>query len=469
MISPGCTRTATAFKAAHFAQVNQRREHIEHLEDQITELAAHIHAATFRLLELVREYDECEGWGGKGLMSCAHWLNWKCGIDLGTAREKVRVAHALKELPQISEEFRLGRVSYSKVRAMTRVATPKNEDYLLMIARHGTAVHVERLVRNYRKVQRIEALEMDNTRHAQRELHWYVDDEGYWVLRGRLTSDQGALVQKVLEQAMEEDFREQRGVPAGISAEISAETSLAEAVDEIHPHPHPIALRRADALVRMAQSFSGEAHGNNSDRFMVHVHTDMETLKAEGTGGEAELEDGGNISAETARRLSCDAGVVQWLDSSSSEHPLGEPLSIGRKSRTIPPTIRRALQRRDGGCRFPGCTCIRFVDAHHIQHWADGGETSVENLVLLCRHHHRLVHEGGFSLGKSARGIIEFSNPAGEVILAGSETRSLGNAWSLFEQHHESGIHITPKTAQSQWLGEKMDDDMAIQVMLQLE
>jgi len=110
----------------------------------------------------------------------------------------VRVAHALKGLPQISEEFRHGRVSYSKVRAMTRVATSRNEDYLLMIARHDTAVHVERLVRNYRKVKRIEALELENTRHAQRELQWYVDEDGYWVIRGRLTSEQGALVQIVL-------------------------------------------------------------------------------------------------------------------------------------------------------------------------------------------------------------------------------------------------------------------------------
>ncbi len=115
----------------------------------------------------------------------------------------------------------------------------------------------------------------ENTRHAQRELHWYVDDEGYWVLRGRLTAEQGALVQAVMEQAMEEDFREQRGVPAGISS--------TEAVDEIHPHPHPVALRRADALVRMAQGYSGNANCNSGDRFTVHVHTDMETLKSRWT------------------------------------------------------------------------------------------------------------------------------------------------------------------------------------------
>ncbi len=460
MISPRDTDASNAFKTTHLAQAFHRQQQVEHLEDQITELAAHIHAATFRLLELLREYDEREGWGGKGLISCAHWLNWKCGIDLGTAREKMRVAHALKELPEISEEFRNGRVSYSKVRAMTRVATPKNEEYLLMIARHGTAIHVERLVRNYRKVKRIEALDLENTRHAQRELHWYTDDEGYWVIRGRLTSEQGALVQKVLEQAMEEDFREQRNIPAGISAEISA----AEAVDEIHPHPHPVALRRADALVRMAQGYSGHESTSSGDRFTVHVHTDMEALRADGMHGQAEVEDGVPISAETARRVSCDAGVVHWLDNADCE-----PLSIGRKSRTIPPAIRRALRRRDGSCRFPGCTNTHFVDAHHIRHWADGGETGMENLVLLCRHHHRLVHEGGFGIGLSTSGVIEFSNPAGEVILTGPARNSRGNAWSLFEQHSESGIHITPKTAQSLWLGEKMDDDLAVLGMLQLE
>jgi Domain of unknown function (DUF222)/HNH endonuclease len=453
---PICTTPSIACKNAHYAQAHQRQHDIEHLENQITELAAHIHAATFRLLELVREYDECEGWGGKGLISCAHWLNWKCGIDIGTAREKVRVAHALKDLPQISLEFRHGRVSYSKVRAITRVATPKNEDYLLMIAQHGTAVHVERLVRNFRKVKRIEALDSENTRHAQRELHWYLDDDGYWVIRGRLTAEQGALVQTVLEQAMEEDFREQGDVPAGISS--------TEPRDEIHSRPEPISLRRADALVRMAQGFSGSADANSADRFMVHVHTDMETLKADGTGGEAELEEGGNISAETARRISCDAGLVHWLDTAD-----GEPLSIGRKNRTIPPAIRRALQRRDGGCRFPGCTNSHFVDAHHIQHWADGGETAMENLVLLCRHHHRLVHEGGFGIRKSTQGAIEFNDPAGKIISTGPDTRSRGNFLALFDVHADSGIHITPKTAQSQWLGEAMDDDMAIQVMLQLQ
>ena len=140
---------------------------------------------------------------------------------------------------------------------------------------------------------------------------------------------------------------------------------------------------------------------------------------------ESEIEEGGNVSAETSRRLSCDAGVVHWL-----ENKKGEPLSVGRKTRTIPPAIRRALNRRDGGCRFPGCTCSRFVDAHHITHWADGGETSVNNLVLLCRRHHRMVHEEGFGLHSQADGRIYFTDPQGHKLPDAGETRFRGNVLS---------------------------------------
>jgi hypothetical protein len=427
--------------------------HCEHLETKITELSAHIHAATYRLLELIREYDDSHGWAGPGLNSCAHWLNWKCGINLGAAREKVRVAHALKELPGISEKFRRGEVSYSKVRAMTRVATEKNENYLLMIARHGTAAHVERVVRHYRKVKRIEALELDNERHVLRQLDWYFDDDGCLVLKGRFTPDQGMVIKKVLDSIMDEDFEEQK--------DVSEETP----VDELKPRTEPVSQRRADALVRMAEGYlSGTGKEHGGDRYLVHVHTDMETLKADGTGAESEIEESCNVSAETSRRLSCDAGVVHWLDNKK-----GEPLSVGRKTRTIPPAIRRALKRRDHGCRFPGCTCSRFVDAHHITHWADGGETSLNNLVLLCRRHHRMVHEEGFGLHAQADGRIYFTDPQGHKLPDAGETRFCGNVFALMAENSQSGIHITHETGECQWGGEQMDDDLAILCMLQLD
>ncbi|MEK6212721.1 MAG: HNH endonuclease, partial [Vibrio fluvialis] len=314
-------------------------------------------------------------------------------MNLGAAREKVRVAHALELLPKISEKFRMGEVSYSKVRAMTRVGTPENEEYLLQIARHGTASHVERLVRQYRKVKRIEALELENERHAVRQLDWYFDDDESLVLKGRFTPEQGLIVKRVLEAIMDEEFLKQQ--------DVSAETS----VDELKPRSEPISQRRADALVRMAQGYSPKSGSTGcGDRYLINIHTDIETLRADGTGAGAEVDDCCHVSAETSRRLSCDAGVVHWLDNKK-----GETLSVGRKTRTIPPSIRRALKRRDHSCRFPGCTCSRFVDAHHITHWADGGETSLNNLVLLCRRHHRLVHEGGFGVHKQADGEIGFT------------------------------------------------------------
>jgi hypothetical protein len=192
---------------------------MERLGEEITQLAAHIHAATFQLLDLIREFDEQEGWSGEGVNSCAHWLNWKCGMNLGAAREKVRVSHALPELPLISSAFREGKVSYSKVRAMTRVATPENEESLLSIANHGTAAHVERLVSNYRRVKRLEAIGEENVRHTQRELYWYDDGDGMWTFRGKFTAEQGALISKALETVMDEMFRESENEPEDVSAE----------------------------------------------------------------------------------------------------------------------------------------------------------------------------------------------------------------------------------------------------------
>ena len=417
--------------------------HCVQLEDEITELAAHIHAATYRLLELIREFDDSHGWAGPGMNSCAHWLNWKCGFNLGTAREKVRMAHALKDLPKISEKFRRGKISYSKVRAITRVATQENEDYLLEIARFGTASHVERLVHNYRKVKRLEALERDNERHAMRQLDWYFDDDDSLVLKGRFTPEQGMLIRKVLESIVDEDFLEQQDVSA-----------------------EPISQRRADALVRMAEAYSPKSGtASSGDRYLVHVHTDMETLKADGTGAESEIDEGRNVSAETSRRLSCDAGVVHWL-----ENKKGETLSVGRKTRTIPPAIRRALKRRDHGCRFPGCTCgSRFVDAHHITHWADGGETSLSNLTLLCRHHHRMVHEEGFAVHSQADGQVYFTDPGGHHLPDAAESRFSGNVFALKTENSQCGIRITPETGKCHWGGEVMDDNDAILCMLQLE
>ena len=419
------------------------------LEDEITELAAHINAATYRLLTLIREYDERKGWGGGGLKSCAHWLNWKCGINLGAAREKVRVAHALQHLPHISAALRNGRISFSKVRAMTRVATAQNEDYLLMIADHGTAAHVERLVRNYRRVQRSEALERDKQLHALREFNWYIDDDGSYVLKGRLSPEQGARVVQALDTAMGALHEEQRNPAENVSAET------------------PVAAKRADALERIADTFlinsDSTATIKGGDRCTLHLHTDISTLSADGDGAESELANGGHVSAETSRRLACDCGVVHWLENSD-----GTALDIGRRTRSIPPAIRRALDRRDGGCRFPGCTTRHLVDAHHIQHWADGGETRLDNLLLLCRHHHRLVHEGGYGLTIESNEPV-FTAPNGKRVPQGPDMRFSGNVFALTTANQREEIDIDAATLVPLWHGDKMDDGMAVDGLIRRE
>jgi hypothetical protein len=411
----------------------------DELESRITELAAHIHAATYRLLVLIAEFDRREGWGGEGIRSMAHWLNWKCGIGMNAAREKVRVARALEELPKIAERFSSGELSYSKVRAMTRVATPQNQDYLLMIARHGTAWHLEQLVRQYRRVKRLERSAEAVRLNEDRYLRHYYDEDGSLVIEGRLPPDSGTLVLKALEAA-----RDQINTP-GTAEDISAETS------------EPIGAQRADALVGMAETLlaRGATPSVGGERHQVVVHVSAETLCEAGL---CAIEGGPAIAAETARRLGCDASRV-----AVSVDERGEPLSIGRRSRTVPPAIRRALRLRDHGCRFPGCTQHRFVDAHHIRHWADGGETSLENLVLLCRHHHRLVHEGGFSV---ARGAIDFHRPDGAWLPPTFALKPVA-PFALEATNDAHGLSVTPDTCVPQWCGERMDMDLAILGMLQ--
>ena len=438
----------------------QHFEDLSRLGDEITEMSAHLTAGTCQLLELIQKFDEEGGWHGTGINSCAHWLNWRCGMNIGVARERVRVARAIVGLPKILASFRLGKVSFSKVRAMTRVATLKNEDVLLNVALHGTASHVESQVRNYRRVKRTEALKQENVHHAKRRLTLYQDNDGFWIMRGRFTPEQGALISKALDAAEEQLFTEQKQVPDEVAAEIEQNLPQDQVV------PLSFMSRHADAMERVADNFlAGAKHeSSGGDRYLVNIHTEVATLKADGDGAESELEDKGHVSAETSRRMACDCSIVHWHDNEQ-----GEALNIGRKTRSIPPAIRRALKRRDGGCRFPGCSCTRFVDAHHIQHWADGGETKMDNLILLCRRHHRLLHEEGFSLIRGMDGGIDFTLPDGEIIPAGPDTRFSGNVDALTAQNEELGLNITSNTSVPKWYGEKMDHSLAVLGLLQRE
>jgi hypothetical protein len=272
----------------------------ERLEDAITELAAHIAAATFDLLLLIGEYDRQKGWVQHGLASCAHWLQWRCGTNLGAAREKVRVARALPDLPLISAAFREGRLSYSKVRAVSRIAKPENEPSLLNMALHGTAHQVEQLVRNYRYCQRLKLLNEEHRHHALRELSWQLDGDGCWLLKGRFTAEQGAVIQRALEKAGDELFAERRDEHPDVAAETPR-----GGVPE-HLRPQPVATRRADALERLAECFLAgtSTSASGGDRYLVNVHTEADVLPADGEGTHAECDDGGHVSADMLIRFS---------------------------------------------------------------------------------------------------------------------------------------------------------------------
>ena len=449
---------------------------IDRLGDQIAEISAHIQAATYRLLVLIHEFDARGGWNG-GFRSCAHWLNWRTGLDLGAAREKVRVARTLEILPTISAAMRAGEISYSKVRALTRVATPENEVELLHFALTGTAAHVESLVRAWRRVDRIESLEDDGQLHNHRYLTAYPDEDGMLVVKARLTPEAGAIFRQALEAATE------------VRSEVPAEQ------------------RRADALELLAESAleGGLDPGTAGDRYQVVVHVEEKELKCsclprpngaqdadfsepvhvsgetshegwisrdpgleEGfspgadledriaAGGE--LEDGLCVSAETCRRLACDCSRVVMTDDSR-----GGVLDVGRKTRSIHPAMRRALKHRDGGCRFPGCG-LHICDAHHVEHWADGGKTELGNLLLLCRHHHRALHEGGFRVELDADGTSRFYTSKGALIPEAPPSPPLkaDSVAVLERRHRDEGIEIGATTGFPRWQGEPFDLGYAI-------
>ncbi len=352
---------------------------LEVLEREITTLASQIHAATCRWLGLVAEYDAREGWAQWGCKSCAHWVAWQCGIAPGAAREHVRVARRLPELPLIRAAFAEGELSYSKVRALTRVENVEREQDLLDLARHATASQLERLLRAYHGVVAAERAAAGG--RPDRWLTFDHADDGSLLLRGRLPAEEGALVMAALETAR--DRLAELDVPAGTSGADDGGRGADDRGPDVPAGTSRLSAgeARADALVAVADAFLAGASParTGGDRYQVVVHADAAALSGEEAGGRCELDDGTPVAIETVRRIGCDASIVQLLERD------GQPLRIGRKSRSIPPALRRALNARDGGCRFPGCGSRRFLDAHHIEHWADGGPTNLDNLAPTMR------------------------------------------------------------------------------------
>ena len=383
---------------------------LERLEAQICELAGHLAAATCRFLVLLGDFDARRGWADWEMSSCAAWLSWKCQMTAGTAREHVRVARALRDLPVIRGEFGAGRLSYAKVRALTRIATPATEAGLAEIAGPMTGSQLERFARAHRQVSSAD----DAEARVRRRLTWRFEDDGSLSGTFRLPPLQGAVLLKALRSA---------------------------ASDLEHPHPsdtehdHPVEERGVSAETPAA----GPARPSHpADPGRCHV------------------EDGPAISVTTAQMIACSSSWSWMLHDSA-----GKLLDLGRRRRRPNTALRRAARERDTcRCRFPGCESRR-VDLHHVQYWSNGGRTKLDNLVSLCKYHHMLVHERGYLIATTRDGTFAFCHPDGTAIPA---SPPLPQADGTIGDCHDADI--TAETIVPAWYGERLDLDYAIYVCL---
>ena len=469
------------------------KRNIDDLEEEIISLSKHMNQDEYRFLVMVREFDIRQGWRAYQFNNCAEWLNMKCGISPGTAREKVRVALALLDLPQCSEGFAKGELSYSKVRAMTRAANVFNEETLVDYALKATAHQVEEHCRRLRNADRRQSTPDARRAWQARSLKRTCHPDGMMSIYVELPREQGELVMKALEMAMAAaagdtadeayqmyaaadaagqgdkvndkagdvagqgdkvndkagDALDQTGdtadqaINAGQLHAANGKDGLAHAADQaatitgekdsVAPAAEKAAAntkdkagkrdtaaqkqaeyqlsnaffaRQADALVAVARGYlSGNGGGKQakSDNYQVVVHVDAAALQDK--GGKSDL------PVESVRRIACDADLV-----AVTRDAKGNLLNLGRKHRVVSPQLKRALLARDKCCTYPSCSHEQFLEAHHVMHWADGGETSLENTRLVCNRHHRLLHEGGFTIHKNFAGEWYFKTAEGKVL-----------------------------------------------------
>jgi len=477
---------------------------LERVEAEICELAGHLAAATCRFLVLLGDFDTRRGWASWEMTSCAAWLSWKCQMSSGTAREHVRVARALRELPVIRGEFGAGRLSYAKVRALTRIATPQTEAGLAELAGPMTGNQLERFARAHRQVSTVD----DAQSRVRRRLAWRFEEDGSLSGTFRLPPLAGAVLLKALRAATgdPEDPQEQKArVSAETPAADQAETPAArmEAAATAGPAA-PTSSSLADALLVIAEAFlAGKiAEAGDPEVYQVIVHVGTEAITPAAPAGvsaetpaarppaarppvagppvagppvagppvagppvpndpanpagpaRCHVEDGPAISPTAAQMIACSATWTWMLHDSA-----GKLLDLGRRRRRPNAALRRAARERDTcRCRFPGCESRR-ADLHHIQYWSNGGRTSLDNLVSLCKYHHMLVHERGYLIAAARDGTFAFYRPDGTAVPA---SPALPEPGGMIGDCHDADID--PDTIIPPWYGERLDLDYAIHV-----
>ncbi len=418
-----------------------RRQKIDELAEEIAATAASIDAARHALLTTIRTFDDLKGWAAQGATSCAAWLSWRIGIGLGAAREQVRVARRLAELPRLDEALKKGEISYTKVRAMTRVATPANEELLMHQARGSTGAQLERICAAFARLPDGARPTDPERRYVRKRTH----RDGTMTLEMRLLPDEvdelwGALreTQKQLAPSQEERpsmadaalhwarlEAQAMACAAGGEAAVDGEPERGASPKDQPPEPESAALDGPPSHAPSTTHHLGLAAAPRAMQPLLFVHLRPEHLDARLPSvpandidhlerWRAELHDGTLISGDSLKRIACDCGLVTALVDGR-----GTPLELGRRRRTVSVPLMRALRLRDRGCRFPGCKRRAYTQAHHIQHWCDGGETNEDNLVLLCQQHHVAVHEGGcdVELRREESGpTFIFRDPDGRLI-----------------------------------------------------
>jgi hypothetical protein len=443
------------------------------LEAEICELAGHIAAATCRWLLLVAEFDRRDGWAVDGVLSMSHWLSWRCGLGLVTAREHVRVARALVNLPSIRDAFMMGRLSYSKVRALIRVATLSNENVLLYVAQHATGAQVERVVSAYRRTSRLQEEQESPHDHF---LRWEYDEDGCVVGQFRLPPMGGATLVKALEASRDGLHAVTAEAGDVESALIGPHDSAESSYPQVETGQDPsdgvaseLPIRRsreerdrtsgvlgADALVRMAEraldAFVGGADSN--ERHLVLVHVDIPTLRTEQADDDSlcELNSGWAINPTLVRMLTCDGSVVRTIVDAD-----GKVLDIGRKNRVVSKRLDRALKCRDRHCRFPGCTNAVY-SWHHVKHWADDGPTDKSNLIGLCKAHHHAIHEQHFKVITAGDEVFRFYRPDMTAI---PDVPAAPDVWGGLEEQ-QTHLAIDGDTVGGIWQGDELDLDAAL-------
>jgi hypothetical protein len=335
-------------------------------------------AASAEALRMVAQVDRLGLWRRDGATSMSSWLAGRYGLAWGTARDWVRVAHALESLPQIARAYGSGGMSWDQLRPLTRFATAETDSSWAQRASELRPASLWREARRHQRVRAREAEEARRTRHLS--LDWDHDRSVLW-LEGMLPAEEGTALQAAIR-------------------------SRAERIPTDPQAADPGGARLADSLVDLATGGPEPA--------TVVVHAGADVLAGEEPGAApwlAETEGGQRLASESIRRLACDARIEWVLESG------GRPVGIGRRGRAVPGQLLRVLRHRDGAaCRFPGCERKRWLNAHHLVHWANGGGTNLDNLVLLCHAHHRLIHEGGWRTSGHPARDLRFHDPGGRPL-----------------------------------------------------